>query len=274
VLEGRVVGEGATVEVSRGEGTWRVYARCGEVASRIREVAVTPTTRREVVLEPRIDTATHIEDGTVVLRYDQNSEERANLIGDLAAIGTNLHARAVAARWHDVVLVVDPARRALTATLRPGDAESLLAVLTSVADRAPVALPENTVANSAQRETANPLQQTVAGGRTAGLWPWIVAGVGATLLVTSVVTYFLREDAESELQRSCVGGGGGVFRCPEDISPRGDTVHTLETARIVTLAVGGAAMLGGVVWWLLDAPRTSEPRVTVGPSFVGVVGRF
>jgi hypothetical protein len=46
------------------------------------------------------------------------------------------------------------------------------------------------------------------------------------------------------------------------------------------MAIGGAAVVGGVVWWLLDTPgsrhSSSTARVSpvVSPSFIGIAGSF
>jgi tetratricopeptide (TPR) repeat protein len=109
--------------------------------------------------------------------------------------------------------------------------------------------------------------------------PWIVAGVGALGVgagaVLGVMSQGKRDDAEDP-----------------DAAPNGqaaaelvDDAETLATGANVAFIAGGAVLLGGVVWGIVDvvgsgsaaqAGRAPAPRVTVwmSPGKVGLRGAF
>lgn len=99
---------------------------------------------------------------------------------------------------------------------------------------------------------ADPTQaaEPAAAGRSA--WPYVVGGTGAALLVASAITGAATAGAEDDLRASC-----GAGRCDEDARDRG---KSMQVATNVLLPVGAALLVGGVVWWLLDAPPADASR--------------
>lgn len=103
--------------------------------------------------------------------------------------------------------------------------------------------------------------------------PWIVAGIGGASVVAGVVTLVVGSGEVSSAASTCPG-----HMCPvgdsTDVS-KGNDGRTLESVGVVLMSVGGAAVVGGLLWHFLGAPASSSTssavRVTpvVAPSSGG-----
>jgi hypothetical protein len=115
-------------------------------------------------------------------------------------------------------------------------------------------------------------------GRNVG--PYVTLGIGAVSLGTAGVFLILRNNAMNDLKAQCVPGNPTV--CPDtpeahSLQSKASTYNTLTN---VALVAGGAAVVGGAIWLLLDKGRSSAtpPRAelqiipTEGGALVGVVG--
>lgn len=142
---------------------------------------------------------------------------------------------------------VRPGTYALQAT-GAGHADARLEVAVSAGERAPVevalvplAAPAVTAAAPAE-DPANP-------------WPWVTVGAGVAVAGAGAALTFIaagrRDDAEA---------------LPPG-SERDDLVGEFETTRALSYAgyaVGGAAVVGGILWWLLDDGEQAPVAVTPG----------
>ncbi len=101
--------------------------------------------------------------------------------------------------------------------------------------------------------------------RAAGAGPWVTVGVGAASLVTAGVFFALRGGALAARDEAC-GSAMGACAVATDqalataTEAQGDA-HTFNTLGNVTLAVGGAALVGGALWWALGRPNRSSPQL-------------
>jgi hypothetical protein len=247
--------------------THRVRAECGE-SSRVRSVSVAANATVELYIDPRLDAAVQTS-GDSSLVYVRSSDVTEHLSADAAMVGHVLGARHVVVVDADNIRVIDVATRAVTTTI----ASNVSNLDTPIRLDARLRTAFSTTPGATPPPTEPPASRT--GSR---VWPWIVAGTGVALLGTSAVLYGLRDAQETDLQSLCVTSAAG-FSCYEDVASRRDRINTLETLRVTTMVIGGAAVVGGVVWWLLDrphAPQHTTARVTpvAGPSWVGIMGRF
>lgn len=106
-----------------------------------------------------------------------------------------------------------------------------------------------------------------AAERDAGPAPWIVAGSGGVVVVVGVVLLLV---ARSDIDR--VENPGSDPRW-EDVSSSYDRAPVVSTIGAIALGVGGAALVGGVVWGLVSR-RQPSVDVAVGPGSLGVRGQF
>jgi hypothetical protein len=255
--------------------THRVRAECGE-SSRVRSVSVAASATVEVYIDPRLDMAVQTR-GDSSLVYARASDVTEHLSADAAIVGQVLGAHHVVVVDADNIRVIDVATHAVSTTIASNVPD--LDTPIRLDARLRTAFSGASTATSA---TTEPPQNDAGSGTTsrsgAGAWPWIIAGTGVALLGTSAVLYVMRDAQETELQSSCVDRAN-TFQCYRNVASQGDRIDTLETLRVTTMALGGAAVVGGVVWWLLDTPNSSHrntARVTpvVSPSFVGFTGSF
>ncbi len=88
-------------------------------------------------------------------------------------------------------------------------------------------------------------------------WPWVVVGAGVVALAGGGVATVSAMDARDEAEGLAPG------------SERNDAVSSFELGRSLSYSAygaGAAAVVGGVVWWLLDEPDA----VTAGPTGVAL----
>lgn len=115
--------------------------------------------------------------------------------------------------------------------------------------------------------------------RGAGAGPWVVMGLGAASFAAAGVFFALREGALSDRDAAC--GVSDTDACPLTSGPAFDRAvgyqndaHTFNTLTNVAIGVGGAALAGGFVWWLVGRNSgRSEPTVSamVAPRGDGAV---
>jgi hypothetical protein len=103
--------------------------------------------------------------------------------------------------------------------------------------------------------------------------PIVVMGIGATGLVVGLVTALEANAKHASLLANCSSDGACPTTEGDDIS----AFHTFRTVSTVAYALGGAALVGGAVWWLVAAsmhPNPSAARLWIGPGAAGIGGRF
>lgn len=122
-----------------------------------------------------------------------------------------------------------------------------------------------------------PPREAPPASRGAGVGPWIVMGAGLAGVALSGVLFALRESALSERDASCaqgLGGGACGVRLPSQLTSGQEAEQravTLTTATYVSLGVGGAALVGGLLWRVLGARAEPPVRVGIAPSEHGAV---
>ncbi|MEZ4406440.1 MAG: hypothetical protein R3A52_08200 [Polyangiales bacterium] len=107
------------------------------------------------------------------------------------------------------------------------------------------------------------------GGRV-GVGPFVLFGAGAVSMGLAAVFYVVRNTALDDSNAQCDASG-----CPESARPDHDRAVVFNTLTNVALGVGAAAIVGGIVWFVL-APRTPTRRaprasLMVAPSAGGAV---
>lgn len=100
--------------------------------------------------------------------------------------------------------------------------------------------------------------------RSAGPGPWAVMGVGMASLVASGIFLTLRATALSDRDTAC-GTPVGDCTPANDVALATATraqrdAHTFNALFNVTISVGGAAVVGGALWWALGR-STRAPAV-------------
>jgi hypothetical protein len=121
---------------------------------------------------------------------------------------------------------------------------------------APPAIPppsSNSAAHDAPLPATTPAPQRASG---AGPWPWVVVGAGALSLGLAGLFGKLRADAASDMEATC---DVSLRTClPAALDAR-DRANDWGLAANVAVGVGAAAVVGGVVWWLVRrSPAASE----------------
>jgi hypothetical protein len=88
--------------------------------------------------------------------------------------------------------------------------------------------------------------------------PLLVAGAGVVIAIGGTVAHFVSDTKYATLKQDC----GGSVQCSQAryTSDSGD-VRTFDALSITGWAIGGAALLGGGLWYFLSPP---SPRQNVG----------
>ncbi len=111
----------------------------------------------------------------------------------------------------------------------------------------------------------------------SGAGPWALVGLGGASLVTSVVLYALRGqslDARDALCRSPTGNCVVSSQSAAvEAAAQQDRASSYNTVANITLGVGVACAVGGVVWWAIGASGSSSRRasITVSPTADGAM---
>jgi hypothetical protein len=103
--------------------------------------------------------------------------------------------------------------------------------------------------------------------------PVVVMGIGATGLVVGLVSALEANAKHASLLANCSSDGACPVTERDDIS----AFHTFRTVSTVAYALGGAALVGGAVWWLVAVsthPSPTAARLWIGPGAAGIGGRF
>jgi hypothetical protein len=99
-------------------------------------------------------------------------------------------------------------------------------------------------------------------------------GAGALSLGASAIFSLLRSDAIKSLEAQCSPSNRTL--CPDtaNVGSLRNQVSVNTTLANVTLGVGAAALLGGGIWWFLEANRSTSPsraELQIAPTQGGAV---
>lgn len=111
--------------------------------------------------------------------------------------------------------------------------------------------------------------EPVAGSSSA--LPWLVTGVGVASLAASGVFFLLRNQAQAELDRECLGRV-----CPDTMQSTQDQGRTYATLTGVTLGIGVVGVSVGTIL-LLSRPKaqpTGSLQLRVGSREIQLQGSF
>lgn len=136
----------------------------------------------------------------------------------------------------------------------------------STAENAAQSEPNRKPVAEAPRSSANqPAEPVAPSPRRRTLAPILTTATGAALAITGGVLYFRARSKFNEVKDSCP--------CPEG---RFSNWQTVTTASYALLAVGGTALVGGAIWWALDAkePEASSYALVLEPGGLRFVGVF
>lgn len=166
---------------------------------------------------------------------------------------------------HERLGNLDRAVEALSAFLEEGDPGERAGPLGQRLQR----LRERREAELAEERAAAERERVLreAAERDAGPAPWIVAGSGGAVAVAGVVLLFV---ARADVDR--VENPGPDPRW-EDVSGAYDRAPVVSTIGAIALGVGGAALVGGLVWGLVSR-RDRSVDVAVGPGSLSMRGQF
>ncbi|MCB9589543.1 MAG: hypothetical protein H6718_29280 [Polyangiaceae bacterium] len=107
-------------------------------------------------------------------------------------------------------------------------------------------------------------------GGSKPILPLIIAGGGLAVGIVGAVIYFPAKSDLSDYEQQC---GGSSRTCPNSIVDDANAARSKANLGGIITGVGAAALIGGVVWYLLapEEPATAS-RVTplVGKGFTGL----
>lgn len=98
-------------------------------------------------------------------------------------------------------------------------------------------------------------------GGGGGIWPWVTMGVGVLAVGGGAFAGFSAQDLHDQLTAK---KDGNEPIAAADI----DTGNSLVLMSNVLYGVGGAAILGGVAWWLFGSPSQPDLAGSVGANVV------
>jgi tetratricopeptide (TPR) repeat protein len=117
---------------------------------------------------------------------------------------------------------------------------------------------------AARIKAERPLTQYVG----PGPGPWITIGTGSATLVAGAVLFGLGQRDQNKVENA---EPGSSYSSVQEMAERGPR---RSKAGIALMSVGGAAVIGGVVWQLTGGHEEAMPEVSIGPSGISVRGRF
>ncbi|MFW2387849.1 MAG: hypothetical protein ACN4G0_05910 [Polyangiales bacterium] len=101
-----------------------------------------------------------------------------------------------------------------------------------------------------------------------GPGPWITIGVGAAALAAGAVFVGLGQRDQKKVENA---DPGSSYSMVEDMVDRGPK---RTKAGVALMAVGGAGVIGGVIWQLTGGHEEKLPEVSIGPTGISVKGTF
>jgi hypothetical protein len=122
-------------------------------------------------------------------------------------------------------------------------------------------------------------------GGDSSVAPFVLMGVGGVLVVVGAVLLGVGSSKVSDAEASCaIASGGDPRNCgvgpeSEALKNDGNSGRTMMGVGAVGLGLGGAAVIGGVVWWLVSGSDDNDnaqlrpmytPRVGDHADFAGL----
>jgi tetratricopeptide (TPR) repeat protein len=117
---------------------------------------------------------------------------------------------------------------------------------------------------AARVKAERPLTQHVG----PGPGPWITIGVGGAAIVTGAVLVGLGQRDQNQVENAAPGSS---YSSVEEMADRGPR---RTKAGVALMAVGGAGLVGGIIWQLTGGHEEAVPEVRIGPTGISVRGTF
>jgi tetratricopeptide (TPR) repeat protein len=117
---------------------------------------------------------------------------------------------------------------------------------------------------AARVKAERPLTQYVG----PGPGPWITIGVGTASVVSGAVLFGLGQRDQNQVENAAPGSS---YASVQEAAERGPK---RTKAGIALMSVGGAAVVGGIIWQLTGGHEEAMPEISIGPTGFSVKGRF
>ncbi|KPK14819.1 MAG: hypothetical protein AMJ62_11665 [Myxococcales bacterium SG8_38] len=101
-----------------------------------------------------------------------------------------------------------------------------------------------------------------------GPGPWITIGAGGAALVTGAILVGLGQRDENKVESAPPGSS---YSSVEEMAERGPR---RTKAGVALMGIGGAAVIGGIIWQLTGGHEEAMPEVSIGPTGISVRGTF
>lgn len=101
-----------------------------------------------------------------------------------------------------------------------------------------------------------------------GPGPWITIGAGGATLVAGAVLFGLGQRDEAKVESAPPGSSYASVQDLAERAPR------RTKAGIALLSIGGAGVVGGLIWQLTGGHQEAMPEFAVGPNGISVKGQF
>ena len=101
-----------------------------------------------------------------------------------------------------------------------------------------------------------------------GPGPWITIGVGGAAVVTGAILVGLGQRDQKNVESAVPGSSYAMVEEMADRGPR------RTKAGVALMAVGGAGIIGGIIWQLTGGHEEAMPEVSIGPTGISVKGTF
>jgi len=117
---------------------------------------------------------------------------------------------------------------------------------------------------AARVKAERPLTQYVG----PGPGPWITIGIGSATVVAGAVLFGLGQRDQSAVESAPPGSSYSTVQEEAERGPK------RTKAGIALLSVGGAAVVGGLIWQLTGGHEEAMPELSIGPTGISLRGRF
>ena len=117
---------------------------------------------------------------------------------------------------------------------------------------------------AARVRAERPLTQHVG----PGPGPWITIGMSGAAVLGGAVLLGIGQRNENQVANAPAGSSYSEVQGAADRGPR------LSKAGIALLSVGGAGVIGGVIWQLTGGHEEALPEISIGPTGISVKGKF
>jgi membrane protein implicated in regulation of membrane protease activity len=130
---------------------------------------------------------------------------------------------------------------------------------------------------SSQKLELVPMESLVKYEYPSPAWlPWTTAGGGAAIALGGLGFWFAgrnqMDNFEAEFAMECPTGCEADLSAPEhqDLKRDRDSAELKGKIAVVMMATGGALVVGGVVWAIINRPKRVMPDMEVGPTSGGM----